>query len=136
MQQNAEVNTNLLEIKLLEIAVRASGAQTKASANFVNELGISEIVEKIKKEHPDLAPRLMGASHSSDWLEGFEQGCSLLATLGELTELVLEQFGEDDAFSSEFTLSDWVRELSEAARRLVPEATESRQTAEPAVEAS
>ena len=120
--KNAEFNTKLLEIKLLEIAVRASGTRSQSSANFVKELGISEIVQKIKDEHPDLAKTLMGERHSAEWTEGYEQACSLVAILGELTETMLEHFGEGDSpTGSEFTVRDWTRELTTTARRLVPE---------------
>ena len=120
--KNAEINTNLLEIKLLEIAIRASGTDSQSSANFVEELGIAEIVQTIKDEHPELATTVMGGPHSADWIEGYEQACALLATLGELTSTMLDHFGEDDSpTGSEFTVADWMRELTTTARRLVPE---------------
>lgn len=120
--QNSEFNTKLLEIKLLEIAVRASGTHSQSSANFIKELGISEIVQKIKDEHPELAKTLMGERHSADWTKGYEQACRLVAILGELTEAMLEHFGEGDSpTASEFTVRDWTRELTTTARRLLPE---------------
>ena len=120
--KNAEINTNLLEIKLLEIAVRASGADSQSSTEFVKELGISEIVQKIKDEHPQLASKLTGGTHSADWNEGFDQACTLLAILGELTSNMLDHFGEEDSpTGSEFTVADWMRELTMTAKRLVPE---------------
>ncbi len=129
--KNAEFNTNLLEIKLLEIAVRASGADSRTSAEFVSELGISEIVQKIKDEHPDLASNLMGGTHSADWIEGYEQACNLLAILGELTTNMLDHFGQSDApAGSEFTVADWTRELTMTAKRLVPEVASCGQSVE------
>lgn len=120
--KKAEFNTNLLEIKLLEIAVRASATDSQSSTNFVKELGISEIVQKIKDEHPELAPMLMGGPHSADWTEGYEQACTLLAILGELTTNMLDHFGEGDSpTGSEFTVADWTRELTMIAKRLVPD---------------
>ncbi len=120
--KNAEFNTNLIQTKLLEIAVRASGARSQSSANFIKELGITEIVQKIKDEHPELAKTLMGGPHSAEWIEGYEQACGLVTILGELTETMLDHFGERDSPSgSEFTVRDWTRELTATARRLVPE---------------
>ncbi len=117
--KKAEFNTNLLEIKLLEIAVRASGTDSQSSANFVRELGISEIVQKIKDEHPELTSKLKSGGHSADWVEGYEQACALLAILGELTTNMLDHFGESDApAGSEFTVADWTRELTMTAKRL------------------
>ena len=118
--KTAEFNTKLLEIKLLEIAVRASGTHTKSSANFVKELGITEIVQKIKDEHPELAKTLMGGSHSSDWIEGYKQACHLVAILGDLTNTMLERFGNEET-DDDFGVRDWARELTATARRLVPE---------------
>ena len=120
--KNVEFNTNLLEIKLLEIAIRASGTDSQSSANFVRELGIAEIVQKIKDEYPDLATKLMGGPHTADWTEGYEQACTLLTILGELVTNMLDHFGEGDSpTGNEFTVADWARELTMTARRLVPE---------------
>ena len=117
--KNAEINTNLVDIKLLEIAIRASGTDSQSSANFVKELGIAEIVQRIKDEHPELATTVMGGPRSADWTEGYEQACALLATLGELTSIMLDHFGEGDSpTGSEFTVGDWMRELATMARRL------------------
>ncbi len=128
--KNVEFNTNLLEIKLLEIAIRASGADSQSSANFVRELGIAEIVQKIKNEHPELTSKLGGA-HSADWVEGYEQACALLAILGELTTNMLDHFGQSDApAGSEFTVADWTRELTMTAKRLVPEVASCGQSVE------
>ncbi len=122
--KNAEFNTNLIQTKLLEIAVRASGTNSQSSANFVEELGIAEIVQRIKDEHPELAT-LRGESHSADWVEGYEQACALLAVLGDLTSTMLDHFGEGDSpTGSEFTIGDWMRELTTTARRLIPEVSE------------
>ena len=120
--ENAEFDTKLIETKLIEIAVRASGTHSQSSANFIKDLGIIEIVQKIKDEHPELAKTLMGGPHSAEWVEGYEQACGLVAILGELTENMLDFFGEGDSpTDSEFTVRDWTRELTATARRLVPE---------------
>ena len=42
------------------------------------------------------------------------------AILGDLTNTMLERFGNDQA-SDDFTVRDWTRELTATAKRLVPE---------------
>ena len=115
-----------LTAKLLEIAIRASATHSGASGQFVSELGIIDVVQQLKAEHPKLGKELVHKQHSDEWRQGYYKACEVVAVLGNLADLLRCEFDDDDEFpDDEFRVEDWTSELTTVAQRLVSVASKN-----------